>query len=134
MPENINSLFFKFLKFGLVGFLGLIIDFGVTYAVKEKLRWNKYLANSLGFIIACINNYILNRAWTFENTDPAVGWQFSKFLFVAVVGLVLNNLLIYLLTERLRLNFYPAKLVAIILVFFWNFSLNYFYTFTISAP
>lgn len=129
MPENIETLAIKFLKFGLVGFSGLIIDFGTTYLAKEKLRWNKYIANSLGFTLASVNNFILNRIWTFESLDPEVGWQFSKFMLVAVIGLLLNNLIVYLLTDRVKFNFYLSKLFAIVTVFLWNFLLNYLYTF-----
>lgn len=130
LSESIEAFFLKFLKFGLVGFIGLILDFGITFVVKEKLRWNKYIANSLGFIVASTNNYILNRLWTFHSADPEIGWQFSKFLLVAVAGLVLNNLIVYLLTEKAKLNFYVSKFIAIIVVFVWNFLLNYLYTFT----
>lgn len=130
MTESINNLFFKFVKFGVVGFVGLLLDFGITYLGKEKLRWNKYVANSLGFTVASINNYYLNRIWTFHSLDPEIGWQFSKFLVVALVGLLLNNFIIYVLADRTKLNFYVAKFIAIILVFFWNFSINYLYTFT----
>ena len=130
MSETVETTFFKFLKFGLVGLSGLLLDFGVTYLAKEKLRWDKYLANSLGFIVASTNNYILNRLWTFHSADPEIGWQFSKFLLVAVAGLLLNNLIVYLLTEKAKLNFYLSKLMAIVVVFAWNFLLNYLYTFT----
>ncbi len=129
MSESTVAILFKFLKFGLVGFFGLLLDFGVTYLAKEKLNWNKYLANSLGFTIACSSNYILNRAWTFHSADPAIVWQFSKFLLVSVIGLLLNNLILYILTDRVKIRFYYAKFLAIVLVFFWNFSLNYLYTF-----
>jgi putative flippase GtrA len=129
MSENLSSLFYKFLKFGLVGFSGLVLDFATTYLTKEKLGWNKYLANSLGFLLACTSNYVLNRIWTFHSADPAIGWQFSKFFVVAAGGLLLNNLIIYLLHDQLKLNFYLSKAIAIVLVFFWNFSLNYLYTF-----
>lgn len=130
MAESIEVLLVKFLKFGLVGVTGTILDFGITYLAKEKLKWNKYLANSCGFVIAVSNNYYLNRIWTFKNTDPDIGWQFSKFMTVALVGLLLNNLIIYLLTERMKLNFYFAKLSATFIVFIWNFFLNYLITFS----
>ncbi|MCJ8165588.1 GtrA family protein [Pontibacter sp. E15-1] len=130
MTESVQTLFLKFLKFGAVGFSGLLLDFGVTYFAKEKLRWNKYIANSIGFLLASASNYYLNRIWTFESAEPEIGWQFSKFLLVAAVGLLLNNFIIYVLTDRGRVNFYAAKFVAIVLVFFWNFSINYLYTFT----
>jgi putative flippase GtrA len=130
MTESIENLFFKFLKFGIVGFSGLILDFGVTYLAKDVWKWNKYIANSMGFILASISNYYLNRIWTFHSADPEIGWQFSKFLFVALVGLLINNGIVYLLTERFRINFYIAKFGAIVIVFFWNFFVNYIYTFT----
>ncbi|MHA6246862.1 GtrA family protein [Pontibacter sp. CAU 1760] len=130
MTESIHNLFFKFVKFGVVGFVGLLLDFGITYLGKEKLRWNKYVANSLGFTVASVNNYYLNRIWTFHSLDPEIGWQFSKFLVIALAGLLLNNFIIYVLADRTKLNFYVAKFIAIILVFFWNFSINYLYTFT----
>jgi putative flippase GtrA len=129
MPANIEALFLKFLKFGLVGCSGMVLDFSLTFLIKEKLHWNKYLANSLGFVTACTSNYLLNRIWTFHSADPEIGWQFSKFLLVAVGGLLLNNLVVYLLTDKLKLNFYLSKAIAIGLGFFWNFGLNYLYTF-----
>ena len=39
----------KFIKFLIVGVSGLIIDFGLTYLCKEKIKLNKYLSNSIGF-------------------------------------------------------------------------------------
>ncbi len=131
MPESIESLSIKFLKFGLVGLSGLVIDFGLTYLVKEKLCWNKYVANSLGFIVACTSNYILNRIWTFQSADAGILQQYLKFVTVSVVGLGLSNLLVYLLHERLKLNFYVAKLGAIAIVMVWNFSANYLFTFKV---
>ncbi|MDQ4138978.1 MAG: GtrA family protein [Bacteroidota bacterium] len=130
MFEKLPALFIKFLKFGLVGFSGLVLDFSFTYLAKEKLRWNKYLANSLGFTIACCSNYFLNRIWTFRSAAPGVALQFSKFVLISLVGLILNNLIVFLLSDKAHFNFYVAKFCAIILVIFWNFSVNYLYTFS----
>ncbi|MCC9166716.1 GtrA family protein [Pontibacter harenae] len=129
MPFSVDSFFLKLFKFGIVGLSGTALDFGVTYLAKEKLRWNKYIANSCGFVVAVTDNYYLNRIYTFHSTDPDVGWQFGKFMGVALVGLALNNLIIFVMTEKLRLNFYFSKLSATFIVFLWNFTLNYFFTF-----
>ena len=51
----------KLLKFGIVGCLGMIIDFGTTYLCKEILKINKFLSNGIGFILAATSNYFLNR-------------------------------------------------------------------------
>lgn len=125
-----KSFFFKFLKFGLVGFSGLVIDFGVTYFCKEKCKISKYISNSLGFLTATGSNYILNRFWTFNNHDPSYVVQFGKFFVISLVGLTLSNSIIYLLHEKLQWNFYVSKICAIAFVSLWNFFANYLYTFT----
>lgn len=124
-----NELIWKFLKFGVVGGSGVVVDFGITWLLKEKMRLNAYVANSTGFICAVISNFVLNRIWTFQNHDPHVALQFGKFSAVAVVGLALNNGIIYLLTERFKSNFYFAKLVATGIVMLWNFWANITFTF-----
>lgn len=69
-------MLFKLIKFGTVGASGLIIDFGITCILKEYARWNKFIANAIGFICAVINNYLINKAWTFHNTDDQIAMQF----------------------------------------------------------
>lgn len=120
----------KFIKFGIVGFSGVIIDFGITYLLKEVLKVQKFLANAIGFLTAASSNYILNRVWTFQSTNPEVAVEFGKFFFVSVVGLGINSLVLWVLNVKFRLNFYFAKLLAIIVTTFWNFIANYLYTFT----
>lgn len=120
----------KFLKFCVVGSLGLGIDFGITFLSKEKARWNKYVANSLGFISAASSNFFFNKFWTFNDTDPDQLVQYSKFILIALIGLAINNLIIYLLINKRRMKFYWAKLVAVGVVVLWNFIANYNFTFT----
>ena len=120
--------FTRLIKFGVVGISGMVIDFGFTWLCKEKLKWNKYLSNSIGFTLAVINNFILNRNWTFENTN-AVAPQFLRFLLVSLSGLAINNLLLYFFIKKTNRNFYFLKLVTIGIVFLWNYFINLFFTF-----
>lgn len=119
----------QFIKFCVVGGSGVFVDFGITYLCKEFLRLNKYVANSLGFLSASTTNYILNRVWTFHDQNPDITGQYLRFLGIALVGLAINNAVIYLLNDRLKFNFYLAKLFAIGVVTFWNFFMNYFFNF-----
>ena len=120
-------MFFKFLKFGVVGLSGLIIDFSLTYFLKEKLKLNRYLSNSAGFIVAASSNYLFNRIWTFESDNPKVITEYGSFIIISVIGLGINNLFLYLFEKRM--NFYLAKLCAIIVTTLWNFFANYLITF-----
>lgn len=125
-----QTLLYKFIRFGVVGFSGLAIDFGITYVCKEKLKIHKYVSSSLGFTVATASNYTLNRNWTFEDHAAASITQFSKFFMIALVGLFLSNILIYLLHDKLKWNFYVAKACAIVVISLWNFFANYLYTFS----
>ena len=124
-----NDVVIKFIKFGIVGVSGVVVDFGVTWLLKEKARLNQYVANSSGFMCAVLNNYVLNRVWTFHSQDTAVGMQFARFFGVALIGLGMNNALIYFFNERQKLPFYTSKGIATVIVMLWNFGANYLFTF-----
>jgi putative flippase GtrA len=119
----------KFLKFCVVGLSGMIIDFGTTWLLKEKARVNKYIANSTGFILAASSNYIWNRIWTFQSKDNRIAVEYLSFIIISVAGLGINNFVIYILNDRLKVNFYLSKLIAIGVVTVWNFGMNFIITF-----
>ena len=122
-------LLIKFLKFCIVGTSGMGIDFGTTWYLKEKVKINKYIANSTGFILAATSNYLLNRFWTFQSENSSVGKEYISFMMISIIGLGINNFVLFLLTEKLKLNFYLSKLFAIGVVTIWNFFMNYLITF-----
>lgn len=124
-----KEIVIKFIKFGIVGFVGLLIDFGVTYLLKEKLKFNKFFANSIGFSLAVINNYLLNKYWSFESREHQYLREFTVFLTISIIGLLINNGIVYLLNVRYGRSFYLAKVISLAIVAFWNFFMNYFITF-----
>ncbi len=119
----------KLVKFGAVGVTGMCIDFGITWLCKERLRWNKFVANSFGFSLAVINNYLLNRVWTFSSNNAHWEAEFGRFLVVSLAGLGINNLLVYILHSKMGASFYLSKMVATAFVVAWNFIANYYFTF-----
>ncbi len=125
-----NPLVLKMLKYCLVGLTGMIIDFSTTWLMKEKVKINRFVANSMGFTIAAISNYLLNKSWTFHSQNNDVTIEFARFFGIALAGLVINNIIIYLMNDKLKFNFYLSKLIAIGIVTAWNFLLNYRFTFT----
>lgn len=129
MKEMLLPLLGRLIKFCVVGCSGMIVDFFFTWLCKEKLKWNKYISNSIGFILAATNNYIWNRIWTFQSQNLEVAREYISFIVISLIGLGLNNLIIYLVHEKLHFNFYLSKIIAIGCVTLWNFSLNYVFTF-----
>ena len=123
------SFIFKMIKFGLVGFVGMMVDFSTTWLCKEKLKWNKYFSNGCGFTLAVICNYSINRQWTFSSNNPLWLKEFIMFLVISLIGLLLNTTFLYIFHQKKDKNFYWAKFLAILVVFMWNFLANFFFTF-----
>jgi len=120
---------FIFFKFSVSGLCGVLINFFLTFLFKEKLSFNKYLSNSSALSIALFINFILNRNWTYQvNLDPFYS-QFLKFLLVVTVSIFINHFIVYISHKNFKFNFYFSKLIAVILVFMWNFVMHSIYTF-----
>jgi putative flippase GtrA len=124
-----SFLILKLIKFCVVGFSGMFVDFGTTWLLKEKVKANKYLANSTGFVLAATSNYFLNRIWTFHSHNQQIATEYFSFIGISLIGLGINNLIIYILTDKFKLNFYLSKLFAVCVVTIWNFIMNYLITF-----
>ena len=124
-----RTFILKFIKFGVVGLTGVGVDFGTTYICKEWLKIQKYVANSIGFTVAASSNYILNRIWTFKSQDPNIMMEYTEFLIISLIGLGINNFILYIIHDRFKQNFYLSKLFAIGVVTIWNFLANYYITF-----
>lgn len=124
-----KAFLFKFIKFGIVGFTGLIVDFGITYICKEHLKIQKYISNAIGFTLAASSNYVLNRIWTFHSSNPHILEEYSKFITISIIGLAINTLILFTLVKKWKFNFYIAKCFAVGTVTIYNFLANNFITF-----
>lgn len=124
-----EAFLLKFVKFSLVGFSGVFVDFGITFFCKEFLKIQKYIANTFGFVVAATSNYFMNRVWTFHSTNPNIVLEFTRFFIIALIGLLINLLIIWAMSGKFKINFYVSKLVATVVVTFWNFLINAYYTF-----
>jgi len=122
-------LLLRFLKFSVIGLSGMIIDIGTTWLLKEKVKINKYIANSCGFILAASSNYLWNRIWTFQSHNRNIGTEYFSFISISLIGLGLNNFIIWILSDKMKWNFYLSKIIAIGIVTLWNFGMNFIITF-----
>tara|TARA_X000000368_G_scaffold293243_1_gene233190 strand:+ start:320 stop:694 length:375 start_codon:yes stop_codon:yes gene_type:complete len=122
-------LIIKFLKFLLVGFSGMILDFSMTYFIKERLLLNKYFANSMGFSIAAISNFMLNKYYTFNSTNPEFLQEFYWFIAISIISLFIYNGVLWFGINKLNMKFYFSKMLGIFFITFWNFFAHLLITF-----
>lgn len=89
-PER-AALAQQFLRFGVVGGIGFVVDTAVLYGALW-LGAGLYLGRAVSYVSAATANWALNRAWTFRDsgsTRPAHR-QWALFLLVNLGGFVLN--------------------------------------------
>jgi putative flippase GtrA len=120
--------FKKVFKFACVGLVGFAIDMGSLVFMVEIFKWNLYLANSISFSLAVVNNFLLNKNWVFRNDSRQYFNQFLNFLAVSLIGLALNYILMKLFMSWQWWYVY-AKLLVVLLVAVWNYSANNLWTF-----
>ncbi|MDX1686754.1 MAG: GtrA family protein [Candidatus Promineifilaceae bacterium] len=139
IPEREAERFFKFLIVGTVGFG---VDFGLLTFLVEIVGLEPVVANTFSFSAAVVSNFTLNRYWTYpDSRSKRRRIQLLQFGMVSIIGLVINNLILFLLQHPfdglLRAvhapqgldGYIPAKMVATIVVLFWNFFINRFWTY-----
>ena len=119
----------KFGIFLIVGLSGLLLDFGFTFICKEKVLLNKYLSNSIGFLISTISNYFLNRHFTFQSNNPDIVTEFYWYIVISIMALIIYNGIVWLGINKWKTNFYIAKLIGRVVFTFWNFFGHFFITF-----
>ncbi|MCB0197220.1 MAG: GtrA family protein [Anaerolineae bacterium] len=131
----------RFVKYGIVGVLGTIIDFSILNILIFFVGWStpfgKLSANIVSTGVAIISNFICHRAWTFpESQSRNGGVQLLQFTIVSIAGLLLNTLVFYLAGHYFFELFLPmtiaiqlAKATASVVILFWNFGVNRLWTY-----
>lgn len=135
----------RFFKFGVVGIIGAVVDFGVMNLLSLVFMVPFLIASIISFTLAVINNFVLNRFWTYPETkeNPFVK-QLVQFSVVSCLGLAIRVPLLAYLDKALTnlaaetiphfltptvVGHNVALAIVIGVVMLWNFFINRFWTF-----
>ncbi|MEZ4767041.1 MAG: GtrA family protein [Caldilineales bacterium] len=126
----------RFIKFAIVGAVGMVVDLSVLTFSKEVLGLPLTLAVALGFSLAVISNFTWNRFWTFpESRARPVASQLVQFTIINLIGLAINEVIVLglhpLFSAVLEdpFAYLAAKVIAIGVVLFWNYGANRIWTY-----
>jgi len=137
----------RFLRFAVVGIIGAVVDFGVMNLLVNLLSFRLVVAGTISFIAAILSNFTWNRYWTYpDSRSKAISLQLIEFLIVNVIGLTIRiPVLAFLEPVMFRMvTWLPFKLpflepkfisdnitlaIAVIIVMFWNFFVNRYWTY-----
>ena len=132
----------------MVGIIGAVVDFGTFNLLTSIVGLTAVVASVFSFIAAIINNFTWNRYWTYpDSRSKPLGRQLVQFSAVSLLGLFIRTPIIAILEPLfsdlfsgfafLPIRFISAEFlannlalaIAVIVVMFWNFFINRYWTY-----
>ena len=121
-------LLVQFVNFACVGAVATALQYLVLIVLVQFGDIRPVLASGLGYAAGAGINYLLNYHYTFAS-QRSHSRAMVKFLTVAMIGLLLNSLIVAVATDTLSLHYLLAQVIATGLVLMWNFVANRVWTF-----
>jgi putative flippase GtrA len=109
-------------RYVFVGGFAFIVDYSLLFLLTESLGIYYILSATISFIAGLIINYIISTQWIFKKSRLSnTAIEFIVYGIIGVIGLLLNDLILYLFTDIMHNHYMISKLIAAALVMGWNF-------------
>lgn len=111
-----TNLFIQFFRYTLVGGLAFVVDLVLLFVLTEYAHWHYLVSATLSFLAGLLVNYILSTQWIFRSSKiKNKKIEFILFGLIGVIGLGLNNVLLYFFTDLIGLYYMLSKLITAVL-------------------
>ena len=126
MGRSINpaqeKLLVQIFKFVVVGGIATIIDWAIYFVLYKFVKLEPLIGNIIAFSVSVVYNYWASCKYVFEVTKEKSKLRlFVEFMIFAVIGLGINELLIWIFVNQLHWNAMLVKILATIIVMTFNF-------------
>lgn len=120
-----KGLIEQFLKFGVVGAIAFLIDYGVLMLLSQVIGMDPVISASISFVVSVVFNYVASMHYVFTRRDDiSRRREFTIFVILSAIGLVINEVIMVIGVNVLgdsALMVTITKLVATAIVMVWNF-------------
>jgi putative flippase GtrA len=103
----------QLVRFGLVGGIGFVVNLAVYTLSVHAIGIDYRAANVAAWLVAVLNNFVLNRHWTFDAGAGRARHQAIRFLLVSLVAEAFSLLLLTLFVESVGVAKVPAQALAV---------------------
>jgi putative flippase GtrA len=103
----------QLIRFGLVGGVGFIVNLAVYSLFVHPVGVDYRAASVVAWLVAVINNFVLNRHWTFDARAGRAHFQALRFLAVSLVAEGFSLLLLTLFVEGAGIAKVGAQALAV---------------------
>ena len=122
VSKKTEHLLVQIFNFGVVGVIATIIDFGFLYLFRDICQLPLVLSNTLSFCISVIFNYFASMMFVFDvDENKSKKRNFILFVFLSVIGLIINDVIVYVVTEIVGIYYMLSKIFASVFVMVFNF-------------
>lgn len=112
----------QLLKFGVVGVIAFLIDYAVLYVLTEFVGIYYLVSCAISFTVSVVFNYICSMRYVFTGKKGmSKSREFLIFIILSVLGLGLNQLLMWLGVELIGVHYMATKIFATAVVMVYNF-------------
>lgn len=117
-----GNVFIQLFRYTFVGGLAYIVDFSSLFALTEYVGIHYLTSATIAFVFGITTNYSLSILWVFDGRMIKNKWlEAGIFMLIGVIGLCLNLLFMWILTEYIHFHYLLSKAVATVFVYMWNF-------------
>jgi putative flippase GtrA len=103
----------QFGRFGAVGATGYVVNLGVFAACVHLLGIDYHLSAVIAWVVSVLNNFLLNRHWTFDAKQDHPGLQALRFFVVSLVAFGFTYVVLVALVDAGMMKV-AAQAIAII--------------------
>lgn len=122
MNTYLRELTVQFAKFGVVGVIAFCIDYGLFLLMTYAFGVNYLVASAISFTISTIFNFMASMRYVFAGKKGQTRTQqFVIFFVLSVIGLGVNQLILWVCVDMLAWLAWIGKLVATAIVMIFNF-------------
>ncbi len=126
-----NSIWGEFFRYLIVGGMAFIADYGTLLFLNKVVGVHYLLAATLAFCVGILVNYFGSVKFVFLYRGMKnVHLERGLFLVIGLIGLFINDSLLFLLTGVADIPVEYSKLLTQVLVLFWNFAARKFVLFS----
>ena len=127
LPIKISAQIYRFL---IVGLSTVTLDMVILYSMVEFLSIHYLISAAVAFLVASVTNYFLSIRFVFyQGRYSHQSIEFTFFLVFTGAGLILNQLVMYSLTDLAKVEYLLSKFAALVLVTSFNFITKKYFVF-----
>jgi len=120
--EKYKHLITQLVKFGVVGVLATLLEWGIFYVLTNVFHIHYIISTAIGFSISTIFNYYLSVKYVFDvDKEKNQKRNFLFFVVFSIIGLGLNELILWICIEKFHLYNMIGKIIATGIVMVFNF-------------